>query len=276
MGKVIACVNEKGGVAKTTTTKNLAVGLAMKGKKVLAIDIDPSANLTKSLGVRLPDNEPGGICDIMEKSIEIEDFEEGLGIYHHEEGIDLVTSSNSLHVYENKLNEAFQREIVLRRYVMTVKDKYDYILIDCPAGLGIFVSNALFCADSLIIPLEAKPLGVEAMQNLFLRLTVVRKLNGTKTKPSVTGILFTAVRPNTINDVKIMEQLRNSYSKSVPFFNTYIPMGTKIPESDAAGESIYKYAKSSISSLNYEDFVNEFLKLEEADNTSEGESHAEE
>ena len=81
------------------------------------------------------------------------------------------------------------------------------------------------------------------MQNLFMRLNQVRKLNGTKTKPTVTGIVFTAVRPNTINDNRIMEQLRNSYSKSVPFFKTYIPMGTKIPESDAAGESIYKYAK---------------------------------
>ncbi len=273
MGKVIACINEKGGVAKTTTIKNLAVGLAMKGKKVLAIDIDPSANLTKCLGVRLPDDEVGGICDILEKSIDIEEFEDGLGIYHHPEGIDLITSTNVLHVFESKLNEAFQREIVLRRYINTIKDKYDFILIDCPAGLGIFVSNALFCADSLVIPVQAKPLDVEAMQNLFVRINQVRKLNGTGTKPTIAGILFTVVRPNTSNDTSIMKQLKENYNKNANFFDTFIPVGTKIPESDAKGESIFKYAKTSTSALNYEDFVDEFLRRMEEEN--EGEKHGE-
>ena len=92
---------------------------------------------------------------------------------------------------------AFQKEVVLRRYLATIQDKYDYIFLDCPAGLGIFVTNALFCADSLIIPLEPQYLASEAMQNLFQRVALVRKYNGTMTKPAVEGILFTKVRLNT-------------------------------------------------------------------------------
>ena len=238
-GKIIACVNEKGGVAKTTTIKNLAVGLAMKGKKVLAIDVDPSANLTKCLGMS-PENEVGSICEIIAKSIEVEDFPENFGIEHQEEGIDIVTSSGALHAYESKLSDALQREIVLRRYVYTVRDNYDYIFIDCPAGLGIFVSNALFCADSVLVPVQPQYLGVEAMQNLFVEINKVRKLNGTGRKPDLIGILFTMVRPNTNNDRRVMEELRKTNS-STYIFSTYIPLGAKIPESDLARESIYKY-----------------------------------
>ena len=153
MGKVIACVNEKGGVAKTTTIKNLSVGIAMKGYKVLVVDLDPSANLTKCLGLS-QSGEEGTICEIIGAYIECEDVPEGFGIVKSEEGIDVITSSNALHCYESKLAAAYQREVVLRRYINTIKDKYDFIFLDCPAGLGIFVDNALFAADSIIIPTE--------------------------------------------------------------------------------------------------------------------------
>lgn len=261
MGKIIACLNEKGGVAKTTTNKNLSIGLAMEGKKVLVIDLDPSANLTKCLGL-YPENETGAICDILEKTMNCEDIPEGYGIVEYEEGIDVITSSIYMHAVESKLNAAFQREIVLRRYVSTIKEKYDYIFLDCPAGLGIFTSNALFCADSLIIPLQAHFLAVEAVQNLFVNISKVRKLNGTNRKPEIMGVLFAMVRTNTNNDRNIMENLRTSYSKGVRFFDTYIPLSAKIPESDVARMSIYKYAGNTTASMIYKDLVNEFLKLE--------------
>lgn len=261
MGKVIACVNEKGGVAKTTTIKNLSIGLAMEGKKVLVIDLDPSANLTKSLGLE-PQNETGAICEIFEKTMEFEDIPEGYGITAYEEGIDVITSSIYMHSVESKLNVALQREIVLRRYILTVKDKYDYIFLDCPAGLGIFVTNALFCADSLIVPLQPQFLSVEAMQNLFVNVAKVRKLNGTNKKPEIMGLLFAMVRTNTNNDTNVMKNLRESYSKSVRFFDTFIPLAAKIPESDLARMSVYKYGGKSTASNVYKDLVKEFLELE--------------
>ena len=180
MSKVIACVNEKGGVAKTTTVKNLAIGLAGKGKKVLVIDLDPSKNLTTSLGLFLQNNEPT-IMDILRAEKDCEDIPEDYAIMHQEEGIDVICSTTELHAFENELMYAMQREITLRKYVLTVKDKYDYVFIDCPAGLGIYVTNALFCADEVLIPVQPQFLGAGAMQNLFGYLNQIRKLNGTRT-----------------------------------------------------------------------------------------------
>ena len=261
MGKVIACVNEKGGVAKTTTIKNLSVGIAMKGYKVLVVDLDPSANLTKCLGLS-QSGEEGTICEIIGAYIECEDVPEGFGIVKSEEGIDVITSSNALHCYESKLAAAYQREVVLRRYINTIKDKYDFIFLDCPAGLGIFVDNALFAADSIIIPTEANYLDVEAMQNLFSKTAMVRKLNGTGTKPEIRGIVFTSVRLSTKNNRAIMEELREQYAGRLNIFNAYIPLNSKIPESDLAQESIFKYARNCTAALNYMDLVEEFLNIE--------------
>jgi chromosome partitioning protein len=261
MGKIIACVNEKGGVAKTTTIKNVSIGLANQGKKVLAVDLDPSANLTKILGL-VPENGVGAICEIFEKSIKCEDIPKGLGIVRQQEGIDVITSSNNLHAYETQLVSAMQREIVLRNYLFPLKDDYDYILVDCPAGLGIFVTNALFSADSLIIPLQPHYSAVEAMQNLFKLIAMVRKMNGTNVKPEVLGVLFTLVRTNTNNDRNIMDELRKSYSGHVRVFDTYIPLAAKIPDSDLARKSIYSHAQNSSAAMIYTDLVNEILRIE--------------
>lgn len=260
MGKVIACVNEKGGVSKTTTVKNLSAGLVSKGYSVLAIDTDPSGNLTKSCIV-LDENDPGSICGIMSASMAVDEFEEDYGIRHHDEGFDIVTSSGALHSFENKLNEAPMREMVLGRYVDEVRDKYDYILIDSPAGLGIFVNNALFCADEVLIPTQAKILDVEAMQNLYQRISLVRK-HKNNTKPVISGVLFTQVRPNTINDRNIMDRIVMQQGDRVHFFKTFIPLASKIPESDIARKSIFKYASNSIAALHYSDFIEEFLAYE--------------
>lgn len=263
MAKIIACVNEKGGVAKTTTVKNLSVGLAMEGKRVLAIDLDPSANLTKSLGLEV-DSEKGTISEILNAAKDFDNLPDGFGIMHQEEGIDVIVSSNDLHDCENELNSAFQKEVVLRRYLATIQDRYDYIFLDCPAGLGIFVVNALFCADSLIIPLEPQFLASEAMQNLFERISLVRKCRGGKAKPEVQGVLFTKVRLNTNNDRQLMDMHRERFSNSkLRVFKNFIPSLVKFSESDYAGESIYKYAPSSSAAMIYTDLVSEFLQSEQ-------------
>ena len=262
MSKVIACVNEKGGVAKTTTVKNLAIGLAGKGKKVLVIDLDPSKNLTTSLGLFLQNNEPT-IMDILRAEKDCEDIPEDYAIMHQEEGIDVICSTTELHAFENELMYAMQREITLRKYVLTVKDKYDYVFIDCPAGLGIYVTNALFCADEVLIPVQPQFLGAEAMQNLFGYLNQIRKLNGTRTKPEILGILFTMVRINTNNDKDLMAFFSESYKGKINIFDTYIPHSVRFSESDGEGQSIFKYAPKTSSAMVFGDFVNEFLKTEE-------------
>jgi len=261
MSKVIACVNEKGGVAKTTTVKNLAIGLAGKGKKVLVIDLDPSKNLTTSLGLFLQNKEPT-IMDILRAEKDCEDIPEDYAIMHQEEGIDVICSTTELHAFENELMYAMQREITLRKYVLTVKDKYDYVFIDCPAGLGIYVTNALFCADEVLIPVQPQFLGAGAMQNLFGYLNQIRKLNGTRTKPEILGILFTMVRINTNNDKDLMAFFSENYKDKINIFDTYIPHSVRFSESDGEGQSIFKYAPKTSSAMVFGDFVNEFLKTE--------------
>ena len=265
MGKIIAILNEKGGVAKTTTTKNLAVALAMYGKKVLAVDLDSSASLTTSLGVD-DTMYQHSICDVFDRIIAIEDIPKDFAIIHQEEKIDLIPSEYRLREYDAKINAASQREHLL---IDEIKDDYDYIFLDCPGGTGIITTNALLAADGLIIPTSANFLAIEAMQGMFRRISQIRKMNARTygkeygAKPELIGILFSMIRVNTNQDKENMAILRETYAQNnVPIFETFIPLYIKFSESDEAGESIFKYAKNTGASSIFMDFVNEFLYRE--------------
>lgn len=243
MGKIIAGINEKGGVSKTTTMKNLSIGLARRGEKVLVIDLDPSAMLTKVLGMFDGDAEDT-IVEIIQKTIDCEELPEKFGIRHYEEGIDVIISKPKLHVCEDLLASAFQREIVLRRYLATVQDSYDYIFVDCPAGIGILSTNVLFCADGLIIPLEPNFADIEALKNLFPVIGKVRKLQGAIRKPDILGVLFTKVRDGTKNHRQNICECREKYADSgIYIFDTVVPLSTRLPESDKKEMSIYHYSE---------------------------------
>lgn len=261
MSKVIAVVQEKGGVSKTTTVKNLAAGLVARGYKVLAIDLDASANLAKSMGIR--DEEDKTICRILDNFIEDDDFPDNAPdvILSSEEGFDIIAGSYDVHDYELILPSQMMKEIIIRNYIATLGNKYDYVLLDCQAGLGILTTNALFAADYLIVPISAEFLAIDAMQNLFKKIAKVRKANGTFTKPEVLGVLFTQVRANTRNNRDLMKMSRDQYGHNVNLFDNTIPLTTLIPESDAAGESVLKYAPHSIAALQYNNFIDECLAL---------------
>ncbi|MGO4971995.1 ParA family protein [[Clostridium] aminophilum] len=263
MGKIIAVLNEKGGVAKTTTVKNLSIGLATQGKKVLDIDLDPSANLTTSLGFFNLPKEQITIMELFLAEENGEEFSDGMGILHHEEGIDLIPSKTQFHNHEAILQATMMKETVLRRILAKYQEAYDYIFIDCPAGLGIFVKNALFAADKLIIPVQPQFLGASAMMNLFDHIKDVRRLNGTGNKPEIGGILFTMVRMNTNNDTGLIREFHSLYDGKQKIFDTCIPNSVRFSESDGEGNSIYKYAPKSASAFVCGDLVKEFLKLEE-------------
>ena len=164
--KTIAICNQKGGVGKTTTTVNLGVGLAMQGKTVLLIDADPQGDLTTCLGWKDTDNLGITLATKLTDVINETMNDPTVGILHHDEGVDLVPANLELSAMEFNLVNAMSRETALRNYLSEVKDKYDYILIDCMPSLGMVTINALSAADSVIIPVQAQYLPAKGMTQL--------------------------------------------------------------------------------------------------------------
>ena len=154
--KTIALANQKGGVGKTTTAASLGIGLSRQGKKVLLIDADAQGNLTQMLGWPQPDELSPTLSTLMEKIIAEQPITPGEGILHHPSGVHLVPANIELSALEVTLVNTMSRETVLRQYLSTVADCYDYALIDCMPSLGMLTINALTAADSVIIPVQAQ------------------------------------------------------------------------------------------------------------------------
>ena len=167
MCKVIAIANQKGGVGKTTTCVNLGIGLARKGKKVLLVEADAQGSLSVSLGIQEPDELEMTLVQILGKVINEEEINREEGIRHHEEGIDFIPANIELAGLETSLMNVMSREQILRLYLEEIKDRYDYILIDCMPSLGMITINALVAADSVLIPVEAAYFPVKGLQQLI-------------------------------------------------------------------------------------------------------------
>ena len=239
--QIIAVVNQKGGVGKSTTCANLGVGLAQAGKKVLVVDADPQASLSISLGNHQPDNLPVTLSDMMGKVLTDQTIAPGEGILRHPEGIDLMPSNIELSGMEVSLVNAMSRETILRQYLDTVKRQYTHILIDCQPSLGMLTVNALAAANRVLIPVQAEYLPAKGLEQLLSTVNKVRRQINPKLQ--IDGILLTMVDSRTNFAKEIGALLRENYGSKIKVFASEIPHSVRAKEISAEGKSIFAHEK---------------------------------
>ena len=257
MSKVIAITNEKGGVGKTTTSVNLGIGLARKGKKVLVADIDPQGSLTTHLGFREAEKLTLTTATIMDKIIEDKPLNASEAILTHSEGISILPANIELSKIDMALVTAMSGETILKQYIETIRHEYDYIILDCSPSLGMLTINALSAADSVIIPVAPKYLDVKGLELLLKTIAKInRQINKTLT---IEGILVTMADTRTKYNRGIITLIESTYKGKIKIYRKNIPQSVKVSEASAAGISVFTYDPQGKATLAYEALTKEVL-----------------
>jgi len=260
LGKVISVCNHKGGVAKTTTVMNLGIGLARLGEKVLLVDSDHQGSLTFALGYKDLSNVEVTINELMQKVIDDDEFDAHEAILHHPEGIDLIPADMGFALMDRKLTLAqYDRERIMKAVIDTIRDEYDFILIDCQPSLSNVVINALAASDSVLIPVEPQVLAAKGLTQLLDTIAgVKRHLNK---RLQYEGILITKAEPRTNLAKSVISSINSTFGdESIPVFDVVIPKTTRVAETAGLGKSIYLYDSKSEAALAYEKLSKEVLK----------------
>ena len=254
MGKAIAIFNQKGGVGKTTTNINLAACLAIKGKKVLVLDIDPQGNTTSGLRI-----SKRGLENTMYEVLITDSYDPKNAVRHTVlEGLDIIPASVELAGAEVEMVQLEGREKRLKRALDTIRDGYDYIFIDCPPSLGLLTINSLTAVDSVLIPIQCEFYALEGVSQLMSTIELVRKSMNKNLE--IQGVILSMFDGRTNLSIQVVEEVKRYFKQKV--YTTVIPRNVRLAEAPSYGLPIMEYDPRSNGARAYMEFAEEFLALE--------------
>ena len=271
MGKVIAIVNQKGGVGKTTTSINLSASLGVLNKKVLLVDLDPQGNATTGVGVDKGDiNSSVYEVLVMKSSIEnaiVKTKSKNLHLlpaYLNLAGVDMELIELEKKYKEN--GKSFNRVMRLKDELNKIKDNYDYIFIDCPPSLGILTTNALAASDSVLIPVQCEYFALEGIMQLINTIMLAQK----KVNPNldIEGVLLTMLTSNTNLGLEVVDSIKGFFKERV--YDTIIPRLIRLAEAPSHGKPIIEYEPRSRGTLAYLNLAKEVIEKNGAKKESVG------
>lgn len=251
MGRIIAVANQKGGVGKTTTATNLSACLAEKGKKVLAIDMDPQGNMSSALGVD-KNNLDYTIYELILGDCGLEDCLQREVL----EGLSVIPANVNLAGAEIELIGIEDKEFILKNYIETVRMEYDFVIIDCPPSLNTLTVNAMTTADTVLVPIQCEFFALEGLSQLIHTINLVReRLNPTL---EIEGVVFTMYDARTNLSLQVVENVKDNLKQTV--YKSIIPRNVRLAEAPSHGKPITLYDTKSAGAEAYRDLAEEVIE----------------
>ncbi|MGE5544860.1 MAG: ParA family protein [Bacillota bacterium] len=253
MAKVMAVANQKGGVGKTTTAINLGCCLALEGKRILLVDIDPQGNCSSGLGV---DRSKLKTCvyDVLIRGVEPEKAIVKTGVPN----LELIPATIQLAGAEVELASVEQRETRLKASIESIKHEYDYVIIDCPPSLGLVTVNALSAADSVLIPIQCEYYALEGLSQLMHSIFLVRRRLNPALK--IEGIVLTMFDGRTNLSIQVVDEVKRHFKREL--YRTIIPRNVRLSEAPSFGKPIMIYDPKSKGAEVYQELAREVLERE--------------